>query len=698
MPASAGAPPSAKVINIGGFLPIGNVGEALRMQAAEAPSAKSAFEESQSKPVITGLAGFIRNFFQRAQDARTTVETEMIEALYARRGQYTPEKLQQIKENRQPAIYMMVASAKMRQIEALLRDILLGTGGDKPWTAQPTPDPEIPPELAQQLVMQLQQEVMAAMQTGFMPSVQAAAERARELKTEVQNLIVEKAKQAAERAEIKMEDQQVEGGFYEALDAFITDLATFKTAFMAGPILRNKPKLKWGPGRQAIVEQKLCPEWERVDPFDMYPAPWATDLQHAPFVRVHHLTREALTEMIGVDGFNEDAIREILTRYGDMGHSENLQSDNDKAYAEGRETVNSQETWLIDAIQYWGSASGKMLRQWGMTEQEVPDETKQYQIEAWMVGSIVFKAVLNSDPLARRPIYYTSFQRVPGTVWGNAPYDLCRDCQDMCNGAARSLGANIAISSGPQVSVLANRIPAGEDITEMFPWKIWQFEADTMGSTASPITFFQPNSNANELMAVFERFSLLADEYTGIPRYMAGFNGGEGGAGRTASGISMMIGNASKTIKQVLGNIDTHILKPLIERQYYHNRVFSEDPDFDGDIAIKARGALSLQTKEAAQVRNNEFLQVALNSPVAQQIMGIEGVAEILRGTVKQLDHNVDRVVPSTPVLRQRMAQQQYQQMLATQATAQPQKDKPPGGSNLMDGSPATNNFTPVEG
>ena len=46
-------------------------------------------------------------------------------------------------------------------------------------------------------------------------------------------------------------------------------------------------------------------------------------------------------------------------------------------------------------------------------------------------------------------------------------------------------------------------------------------------------------------MAVFEKFSQLADEYTGIPRYMAGIEGASG-AGRTASGMSMLMGNAGR--------------------------------------------------------------------------------------------------------------------------------------------------------
>ena len=65
----------------------------------------------------------------------------------------------------------------------------------------------------------------------------------------------------------------------------------------------------------------------------------------------------------------------------------------------------------------------------------MPDLAKEYQIEAWQIGPYVIKAVLNADPLARRPLFSWSFQSVPGSVWGNSPYDLMKDCVYMCTAA-----------------------------------------------------------------------------------------------------------------------------------------------------------------------------------------------------------------------------------------------------------------------
>ncbi len=707
VPALATPVPS---MSLGGLTSVKSLEETLRLQDQQNAAA---FAQQQSQPYITSLANHIKTCFRRSDDARRSarVDEEMIEALLARRGEYTAAKEQQIQENRQPMIYMMLAAAKMRQIEALLRDVLLGTGTEKPWTIAPTPNPTLPPELVQEVGMNLQQEIQQVLAMGVIPSMEEVRQRLRLMREQLDARVLEEAKIRCERMEHKMEDQLVEGGFMDGLDQFITDLATFKTAFLKGPVIRRKPKLSWGPGGEMIVEDTLVKEWERVDPFNMFPAPYARNIQDGWLIEKHSLTRESLTQLIGVEGYNEVAIREALKKYGDQGLYEPLPIDSVKADAEGKSQDEKRQSGLIDAYQYWGTASGKILKDWGLKVDQVPDEAKEYHIEAWLIGDIVIKAVMNADPLARRPYYATSFQKVPGSVWGCSPYDLIKDCQDMCNGAARALAANMGISSGPQVGILSDRLPSGDDITEMYPWKIWQFQSDPMGGSAKPIEFFQPASNANELMGVYEKFSLLADEYTGIPRYMAGFNGGEGGAGRTASGISMMIGNASKTIKQVLGAIDMDVITKVLHSLYYYNMRYEDDQDLKGDVQILARGALSLTAKEAAAVRTNEFLAATAN-PIDMQIIGMEGRAELLRQAAKRLDMSPDKVVPPVPVLKERaamaqMAQAQQQQQQQADGAKQDARDQEmhdakvqntqakTKGEQLKNGAPTTDNFSP---
>lgn len=678
--------PGPRAINIGGIMPVRNLQATLAVEAAAAPA-----PQAPTQAVVDGLAGHIRKAWEDAKRAKITVEQEMLSALRARRGIYDPVELAKIKQVGGSEIYMMLTSVKCRQAGALLRDTIIGSGAEKPWTLNHSPVPDLPPEKISEIMQEAAQKVYESEMSG-MPMDQAAVrEMLEEARESALANIRSEAREYVERMEQKMEDQLVEGGFLEALDKFIDDLTTYKTAIIKGPVVRRKNRLKWVGGNLQLVKDFIL-EWERVDPFNIFPAPHASHIQDGALIERHRLSRGELRSLIGVEGYDAAKIDMVLEDYGRGGLHEWLQIDSQKGIIENKDQsfggMLSGE--LIDALQYWGTVQGKLLIEWGMSPDSVPDPLAEYSVEAWLIGRHVIKAVLNPDPLSRRPYYANSYENVPGSFWGNSLYDLIADCQKMCNSAARALANNLGIASGPQVVVINDRLAPGEKITQMYPWKVWQMRSDPMGGTQKAVDFFQPDSNAEELMRVYERFSILADEYSGVPRYMTGTEGTPG-AGRTASGLSMMISNATKTIKQVVSTIDIRVLKPLLELLYHHNMRYSDDPELKGDVAIVARGAMSLATKEAAQVRRNEFL-VATANPFDMSIIGPEGRANVLREVVRTLDMNVDKVVPPPNRLRNLLAQQ----AMAQAPQGQPSATQIGGGQQLMNGAPVTDSFQPA--
>jgi hypothetical protein len=695
------APPQAnpQQLNVGGLFSAKPLRTLLAEEATAAAIKRSV--EQQNTGIIQSLASHIKADWGRAKEAKEPIEREMLEAIYSRRGEYTPEKLAKIRQQGGSEIYMLMFCTKSRQAKALLADVLIGSGTEKPWSVTATPKPDLPPEMVTEIMQGVQQLVAQAEMSPQPMEVEQIRQMLRDAKSHAEQQINEQARAEAQRAEVEIEDVMVQGGFLEALDQFIDDLTVFKTAFIKGPIVRRTPQLTWArtPGQppKAVVEVRNSLHYERVDPLMMYPTAGSKGINDGPLIERHRLSRGELSAMIGVDGYNEDAIRAVLDAHGTGGLKEWLTVDTMRLEAEGKTTtLTGSDT--IDALQYWGSVSGKMLLEWGMSEEEVLDEAKEYEVEAWMIGQWVIKATLNPDPLCRRPYYADGYSRIPGAFWHNSLFDLLRDCSDMCNASARALANNLGISSGPQVVVNIDRLPKGEEITEMYPWKMWQTITDPAGSSAAPVSFFQPNSNAAELMGVYEKFATLADEYSGIPRYMTG-NTGDGGAGRTASGMSMMIGNASKQIKQLVSSTDIHIIAPCVQGTFDWKMNYDPLANYEGDLKIVARGALSLVVKESAQVRRNEFLAATAN-PIDLQIIGIEGRAQVLRESVKSLDMSADKIVPSESVMRakaQAMEQQQaMQQQMAAQG--QPGAQGPQNGQALMNGAPVTTNFSPTKG
>lgn len=677
----------------------------------------------QQAPLVTGIAAHIRQFWSVARDAKRNsgIEERLLRNMRARRSEYDPDKAQAIKEMGGSDVYVGITGVKCRAASSWITDVMMGTGEERPWSIKPTPVPDLPPEINDLIVAAAAKPLQQAAAMGQEPDQDQAVQVVSNLRDQALAAVKEEAVRRADRMADKMEDQLLQGGFLEALDAFVDDVVTFPTAILKGPVIRRKPVLSWGPNNQPIVGDQLVLEWERVSPFDFYPCPTMETVQQGALLQKHRLSRDELQQLKGVDGYDSGAIDKVLVEHR-TGLSSWLFDTAQEAEAKGQSSVAwaSNPDQLIDALQYWGTVQGQLLLDWGMDKKQVPDPTKEYHVEAWLIGSYVIKAVLNYDPLCRKPYYTASYEKVPGSIWGNGVADLVRDPQVIANATARALVNNMSMASGPQVGVKVDRLAAGEKITQMTPWRIWQMTTDPVaGSTDKALEFFQPDSNAQELMAVFANWSDLADEYSGIPKYLTGDS--SGGAGRTASGLSMLISNAGKSIKQVIGNLDVGVFKPLLERLYYHNMRYSDDPELKGDVQINARGASALIAKEAAQVRRNEFLQATAN-PMDFQIMGVEGRAAVLREVAKGLDMDTDKVVPSTDVLRQKAAAAAAIQQAQAQAEAQaqggptgatppPGPGGPPGlapppvpaaahpvsapGQALMDGAPQVDHFTP---
>jgi len=650
----------------------------------EQEAADKALAERQNQPMILGLAAYLRGCWDVAQQAKKPIEQKMLMALRQRNGEYEADKLKQIRSQGGSDIYMMITEVKCRAAESWLRDILLDTG-TPPWDIIPTPIPDLSPiqrkeiqDIFANLVLKMVQENAQA------PSQDEMSQVKEMVSQDYRFRILQDAQTRADKMKLKIQDQFAQGGWADSFNDFITDLVTYPCAFVKGPVVRRQRRLGWkldATGRTTVEPTEvLAPEYERVDPYRIYPEPGITRIEDGYLFEHHPLTRMELADLIGVPGYDEDAIRKVLAE----GNGSSWISEDVELLKEEQERKfysYMRPTEVFDALEFWGKVSGKMLLEWGMSEEEVPDDAREYDANVWMVGNYVIKAVLNYDPLGEKPYAKTSFIKCPGAFWGKGIPEIIEDIQNVCNAAARALVNNMGISSGPQVEVNLERIPPNEDITQMHPWKIWQVTNDPMGSSSPAVRFTQPEDNAQTLMAVYDKFSRMADDHSGIPAYLYGDLNVQG-AGRTSSGLSMLMGAAGKGIRQVVGHIDADVIKPIVQRQFVYNMRYDEDETIKGDAQVQAKGAINLAVKETVNVRRIEFLNATANQ-VDMEIVGKDGRAAILREIAKGLQMPVDDIIPS----REKAG---YVARLRSQAEAVAAQQQPPqgGAPQLPDGSP----------
>jgi len=650
--------------------------------------------ESQSQGVVQGLAGYVRRCFEAAAQARRPIEDRMLDCLRRRRGEYSPEELQEIQASGAPsAIYMKITDAKCHGALSWIEDLLL-VPGDKPWGVKPTPLPDLPPELREEIARSAAAVGGLALQRGIMPNPAELAQLAQQLSQTDE--AVEATKAAArkedERIERAIEDVLEEGGWRQAFKEFLDNLVTFPAAIIKGPIWEMRPTMKWVPGQsQPVVEDKPTLVWKAPSPFDIFPAPTATTVDDGYLCERHNLTRRDLAALKGIDGYDADAIDAVLEEYGRNGLDDwsVFVDPNQRKFLEDKSTVVSDPEGRIAAVQFWGWVQGQQLLDFGLPPEQVADPLADYAAEVWVIGRYVIKAEINGDSLGRRPYHKTSMRLRPGSFWGEGLPEVIADCQDMANRTARAMSNNQAISSGPQVGVDIAQFAEGENITALTPWHIWQFDMSRNQTTRPPMWFFQPDSRVAELKTVFEFFLAMADESSAIPRYLGGQNPQTGAAG-TASGLSMLMGNTSKGLKRIISNVDIHVVEPAITRTFETLLLFGLVETYRGDIKIVARGSTALIAKEQAMLRRNEFLQIVTGSPLIQNIMGLPAIADLLRAHVRDLAIGADDAIPTGEELQRRMAAaMQAAQNAPPPAAPQPQGKLPRKPQAAMpDGSP----------
>ena len=139
---------------------------------------------------------------------------------------------------------------------------------------------------------------------------------------------------------------------------------------------------------------------------------------------------------------------------------------------------------------------------------------------------------------------------------------------------------------------------------------------------------------------MFDKARQIADDATGIPSYSHGQTGVQG-TGRTAAGISMLMGAAQLSIKSVVKNIDDYLLQPLGEAFYAFNMQFDFDPAAKGDLEVKARGTESLMKNEVRSQRLMQLLQISGNPNLAAFVK----LPVVLRELAQAMDLDAEKFI-----------------------------------------------------
>ena len=432
------------------------------------------------------------------------------------------------------------------------------------------------------------------------------------------------AQKAARRMEKLVHDQIEESNGSAEIRNALLESALLGTGIVKGPFNFNKRLNQWTTNTNGEREynplEVRVPRIEFVSCWDFYPDPAATNIEECEFViHRHKMNRSQLRQLRNMPYFDKDAIRECIQmgpNYEEKDFENQLKDD-----------YNVDETYApnFEVLEYWGIMDAEYARQVGIDLPDSVDDLDEVQINAWVSGNKLLRAVINPFTPYRIPYNAFPYERNPYNFFGIGVAENMDDSQQIMNGHARMAIDNLAMAGSLVFDVDESALVGGQNM-EIYPGKIFRRQAGMPGQSIYGLKF--PNT-APENMMMFDRFRQLADEQTGIPSYSHGQTGVQSMT-RTASGMSMLLGAASLNIKTVIKNLDDFLLKPLGESYFQWNMQFFEgDIDVVGDLEVKATGTNSLMQKEVRSQRLTMFLQTAQNPTIAPFVKVSKLVSEL---------------------------------------------------------------------
>jgi hypothetical protein len=592
-------------------------------------------DEEQAIPIINpdeqmpGLAGHIRAKFDDAENGRFSYEQRWLQAYKNFRGIY--DTTTQYRDSERSRVFIKITKTKVLAAYGQIIDILFANK-KFPLVVESTPMPEGIEQFAH-MRTPLDEATQAPSDPYGFPGdgreLEPGAMQANEPhrlgsygkdfgdmilagKSRAGEPQFEPAKEQARKMEKCIHDQLLDTNAVSEFRKAIFESSLFGTGVVKGPFNFYKRVHRWttdeNGDRQYDPYERTVPRIEHVSVWDFHPDPAATSVEDCEYViERHRMNRQQLRSLVMRPHFDAEAIEECLAKgpnYEDKYYEDTIREDETEPHiSENR----------YEVLEYWGVLDAKFAKEVGLEGAEDMSEFDQMQVNIWVCGTKILRCVVNPFTPARIPYQAFPFEINPYQIWGVGVAENMEDAQMLMNGHVRMAIDNLALAGNLVFDVDEASLVPGQNM-DIFPGKIFRRQSGVTGTAINGLKF--PNT-APENIQMYQISRQLADEETGIPSITHGQTGVTG-TGRTAAGLSMLMGSAGLSMKTVIKNIDDHLLKPIGEAFFQWNMQFGENvDDITGDLEIKPRGVAAVMQKEVRTQRLTSLLQTVANPMLA---------------------------------------------------------------------------------
>lgn len=421
---------------------------------------------------------------------------------------------------------------------------------------------------------------------------------------------LEKATKAATKAQQRILDWFVEGGYSREMRMVVHDAARIGVGILKGPF----PKLKTAmavkritqpDGSEAIaLEQvsKLVPCFEHKDPWNIFPDKnCGEDIQNGD-----HLFERDL--------FSPSQLRALAKEPGYLPDQIDaaLKEGPGKKYAEGRNPNLSDKDERFEVWFRYGQIPREDMevidaltpKRKGRKPLALDQKKQDVYAIITMVNDRVIKAVLNPLDSGALPYHAKPWRRRAGSWSGISVSEQVSLAQRGVNGAVRALIDNAGLSAGLQFVIDQEAIEPADRKWQVGRNKFWIKKAGaSVDDVRKAFTTIAIPSLQPQLEAVFNIFQRIAEDSTSIPLISQGQSGAT--SPDTLGQSQLQDNNANQLLRDHAHDFDDKIKKPVVTLSYEYHLL---DPDVPNDEKGDYQIHISSSVAMVEQAIHDQFL------------------------------------------------------------------------------------------
>ena len=417
------------------------------------------------------------------------------------------------------------------------------------------------------------------------------------------------------KAERRIKDWLVQCGYKKESRKVIDGAAMVGTGVFKGPY-PDKQITKVLKDGALVVEETIVPKAKYISHWDFYPdMNCGEDIQDGDYViERSYLTARQLTGLIGVPGYESDAIKKVLEEGPGIRNESDKKTLHDDQF----------EVWY-----YYGTIKSHELKELDAAYadkcSEEDDHTYVNAIVV-LVNNTVIKGVKNPLDNYGYPFDVMVWKRVPGKPFGIGVAREGRVAQRTVLASFRTLMENMGLASIPMIALLRSAIDPADGDWTLRKGKVWDIKEDSGITNINQAiqTIIIPAMQA-ELQSLLELAMKMMEDSTGITFLM---QGQQGAAPDTVGGMQMMLRSSSTVLRREARIYDENVTEPKITGFYGWLLMYGED-DEKADLMIEASGSSQLAELEMQAMQLPMIAQMVANPAAGMSFKKV--VREMLR-------------------------------------------------------------------